>query len=84
MVVFDYKAIRDVVIKRDFHLVLRVQAEPFPTVDARATKVASRIRKAGVFDGYAAVAPVGQARGELVGALVTCLDGRAAIPTIGA
>ena len=85
MIVLDHEAVRDVEVKRDFDLVLGVQAQPLPTVDAGAAEVARGVREAGVLDGDAAIAPVGQARGELVGALVAGLDGGAtALAAVGA
>ena len=78
MVVLDHEAVRDVVVERNLHLVLGVQAQPLPAVNTGAAEVARGVREAGVLDGDAAVAPVGQARGELVGALVAGLDGGAA------
>jgi hypothetical protein len=48
MVVFDNDTIGDVAIERHLHAVLRVQAEPLPTVDAGATQIAWGVADSGV------------------------------------
>lgn len=70
MVVFHDDAVGHVRIERHLDTVLWVQAQPLPSVDARAAQVARGVAETGVIHRHPAVFPVGQFASELVRATV--------------